>query len=184
MQALENLMLSGAFKQCRPERAETLQYMILTVLFPVLYMVFIPLIKKRSDNSLFFSKKMLNLINFAIFLTFAFLVLIILLYSDTSYSSISLNLFCGNLAIAMIISLVVSVVFILIGSRNNKIVGCLYFLLALAFIAYVFAKLISKNYASSNRDYLVHHYYAWWYPIYNVFSSKTIGVDFNSIYGF
>ena len=33
MQALENLMLSGAFKQCRPERAETLQYMILTVLF-------------------------------------------------------------------------------------------------------------------------------------------------------
>lgn len=76
MQALENLMLSGAFKQCRPERAETLQYMILTVLFPVLYMVFIPLIKKRSDNSLFFSQKMLNLINFAIFLTFAFLVLI------------------------------------------------------------------------------------------------------------
>lgn len=127
---------------------------------------------------------MLNLINFAIFLTFAFLVLIILLYSDTSYSSISLNLFCGNLAIAMIISLVVSVVFILIGSRNKKNVGCLYFLLALAFIAYVFAKLISKNYASSNRDYLVHHYYAWWYPIYNVFSSKTIGVDFNSIYGF
>lgn len=144
MQALENLMLSGAFKQCRPERAETLQYMILTVLFPVLYMVFIPLIKKRSDNSLFFSQKMLNLINFAIFLTFAFLVLIILLYSDTSYSSISLNLFCGNLAIAMIISLVVSVVFILIGSRNKKNVGCLYFLLALAFIAYVFAKLISK----------------------------------------
>ncbi|MFR1993881.1 MAG: hypothetical protein ACLS26_10545 [Eubacterium sp.] len=84
----------------------------------------------------------------------------------------------------MIISLVVSVVFILIGSRNKKNVGCLYFLLALAFIAYVFAKLISKNYASSNRDYLVHHYYAWWYPIYNVFSSKTIGVDFNSIYGF
>lgn len=184
MQALENLMLSGAFKQCRPEKAETLQYMILTVLFPVLYMVFIPLIKKRSDNSLFFSQKMLNLINFAIFLTFAILVLIILLYSDTSYSSISLNLFCGNLAIAMIISLVVSVVFILIGSRNKKNVGCLYFLLALAFIAYVFAKLISKNYASSNRDYLVHHYYAWWYPIYNVFSSKTIGVDFNSIYGF
>ena len=60
----------------------------------------------------------------------------------------------------------------------------LIFLLALAFIVYVFAKLISKNYASSNRDYLVHHYYAWWYPIYNVFSSKTIGVDFNSIYGF
>ncbi len=57
-------------------------------------------------------------------------------------------------------------------------------MLALAFIAYVFAKLISKNYASSNRDYLVYHYYAWWYPIYNVFSSKTIGVDFNSIYGF
>lgn len=87
---------------------------------------------------------MLNLINFAIFLTFAFLVLMILLYSDTSYSSISLNLFCGNLAIVMIISLVVSVVFILIGSRNKKNVGCLYFLFALAFIAYVFAKLISK----------------------------------------
>ena len=127
MQALENLMLSGAFKQCRPERAETLQYMILTVLFPVLYMVFIPLIKKRSDNSLLFSQKMLNLINFAIFLTFAFLVLMILLYSDTSYSSISLNLFYGNLAIVMIISLVVSVVFILIGSRNKKNVGCLCF---------------------------------------------------------
>ncbi len=61
MQALENLMLSGAFKQCRPERAETLQYMILTVLFPVLYMVFIPLIKKRSDNSLFLVKKCLIL---------------------------------------------------------------------------------------------------------------------------
>ena len=75
-------------------------------------------------------------------------------------------------------------IFGLNSSRNKKNVGCLYFLLALAFIAYVFAKLISKNYASSNRDYLVHHYYAWWYPIYNVFSSKTIGVDFNSIYGF
>lgn len=145
MQALENLLLSGAFKQCRPERAETLQYMILTVLFPVLYMVFIPLIKKRSDNSLFFSQKMLNLISFAIFLTFAFLVLMILLYSDTSYSSISLNLFHGNLAIVMIISLVVSVVFILIGSRIKKNVGCLYFFVCIGVYCLCFCKVDFKK---------------------------------------
>ena len=52
MQALENLMLSGAFKQCRPERAETLQYMILTVLFPVLYMFDVSVF--GFDNSVVF----------------------------------------------------------------------------------------------------------------------------------
>ena len=65
---LKRTVIPNVLAECKPERAENLQYYLLTVLFPVLYLCFIPLFRKISQSYLL--KRSIQIGNFVQYLLY------------------------------------------------------------------------------------------------------------------
>ena len=184
---LKRTVIPNVLAECKPERAENLQYYLLTVLFPVLYLCFIPLFRKISNKKpeLFTEKKYSNW-EFCTIFIILILATLILTMSDTPYTAISGSYCYGYSLPVWIVSAILIIYPIWLGRRtqHNLFNYSIYWALAIAILIIAFVKISSKNYMATDNSYLTHHYYAWWYPIFKVSDGQTIGVDFNNIYGF
>ena len=56
--------------------------------------------------------------------------------------------------------------------------------ISLSFLIFVFYAVSRYDYSATELYHNLHHYNAWWFPIYKVGSGMTIGTDFTNLYGF
>lgn len=184
---LKRIVIPEVFAECKPERAENLQYYLLTVLFPVLYLCFIPLFRKMCKKSpKMFTEIKYSYWEFASVFIVGILAILVLKVSDTPYTVIT-DYYCyGHGFPIWLVSALLIIYPLWLGNKiqRNTFYGFIYWILAIAILAFAFLKISSKNYMATDNFYLTHHYYAWWYPIFKVSNGQTIGVDFNNIYGF
>lgn len=164
------------------ERAEKLQYMICTVAFPLLYIGFHYLMQRIKIRQVLEEKiDKLELILFLLFIVVAIFIFYVnpfyLEVFDISHK-LSRNI---RFFVFWVILGIISVYKYEITSRK-RIINCIIFILALAVIFYAAWLYITNTYYFGNLG-TSHHFDAYFYPVYKVFSGQTPLVDFKSIYG-
>lgn len=183
----KQIIIPEVLAECKPERAENLQYYLLTILFPVLYLCFIFVFRKISKKSpMMFTEKKYSIWEFVSVFIVGILIILVLKKSDTPYDYIN-NYYCYGYGLPVWLLSALLIVFPLwLGdkTRRKTLCGIIYWMLAAAILVFAFVRISSKNYMATDDYYLTHHYYAWWYPIFKVSTGQTIGIDFNNIYGF
>ena len=177
----KELLMPGAFHELAPEPLEMPQYALTIVLLPCLYLAANAFFKRIPAE-----KQRLNSVLFVVFD-------VILLASAGCIGlyqvTVTTNYNYGFLALGMLLA-----VFLLLacylesrqyGKVSGEFLGKLCFLVIFAvslclgfYLTYRVNRMLQANY------YSMHHFYAWWYPVYKVSSGMTIGVDFNCLYGF
>lgn len=90
----KQIIIPEVLAECKPERAENLQYYLLTILFPVLYLCFIFVFRKISKKSpMMFTEKKYSIWEFVSVFIVGILIILVLKKSDTPYDYIN-NYYC------------------------------------------------------------------------------------------
>ncbi len=163
-----------------PEKSETYQYIIISGLFPILFCLFYSVFSNKINNSNF--TKLSRIIYPSELLLFLILFIIV----TSKKAKFFWVLFPKFNIILMILSVtaIISIVFLFKESKNKsyKIINSGIFFFGVITVFFTSWLYISNDYFFNS--YTIHHFDAYYYPVYEVFHGKTLVVDFNSLYGF
>ncbi len=177
-----DLILPGLIKGCMPEPLEMIQYATTIILMPITFLI--------SYSALMRKTKSLESFGFYGLTEGSVVSLILILYIAVYLVVYSCSPGSFNFKIYhAFICIIIAAVFVLLckkaeNIKNKKVAKILLVFAGAAIVSYGFYRLSSINYMLQDRAYCQHHFYAWWYPVYKVYSGNTIGVNFNNIYGF
>ncbi|MBO5359348.1 MAG: hypothetical protein J6B25_00760 [Clostridia bacterium] len=181
-----DVLLPNILAECRPEK-DIVAYAAFVVLFPVLYALFICLIRKIADNGNSSLKQSMSYTVSSLWLfgiSAAFATFIFSLYFGYDYADKYLY---GKDKFWLVLVCAVFVWVVCYAhckgkySAANEIAAVAVNISFLLFVLYAIGK---YNYMFSGSFYNLHHYSAWWNPIYKVGSGLTLGDGFNELYGF
>lgn len=173
-------------KDFAPEKSETCQYLILSVLFPILfcifYMIFSNTIKKNGMHNL----------SSVAYPTELVLICVVSIWSmlENYYGVEGFSYTTNVILTAMIVVCIViwAVMLTLMSIYHEKIAKFrkkIYIPVLLTGIAAtIFASwfYLTDNYFFNG--FTLHHFEAYFYPVFEVYNGKTLLVDFTSLYGF
>ncbi len=173
---LYNLPLDAFY----PEKSETYQYMIISVSFPILFCLFYLILSNKINN--------FNFMKLSKIIYPTELLLFLILFSAVTikkYKFFWVLFPKFNIAL-MILSIIIilTTVFLFKESTNKsyKIINIGIFIFGVITVFFTSWLFISNNYFFN--EYTIHHFDAYYYPVYEVLNGKTLDVDFNSLYGF
>ena len=181
-----DVLLPNVLAECKPER-DIVAYGVFVVLFPVLYAVLIHLTRRLFDNgdSLLNPSWPRNVVLLWDLLVAAIATTYIRsLFSNPDYADKYLY---GSDRIFLALICAVFLFAICFAHRKgrfltaNRIAAVV---VSVAFVLFVLYVAGNYNYMFSGTFYNLHHYSAWWNPIYKVGSGMTLGDGFNELYGF
>jgi hypothetical protein len=168
------------------EHSEMLQYMVCTVTFPIFYILYVLILRNVQFNRFHLdAAKMQQFYNVLFLFTacaITFLVAVNLFYIGAFGFSRS-NLI--RLLSPLVFGLIGTVCAIWLERKPN--VRLLNIVLALIGVLFVFLfawRFITKTYVFDNCLTVTHHFDAYFYPVYKVFSGQTPLIDFKNLYGF
>ncbi len=182
----DKLLLPNTLENCLPEN-DLVAYAAFVVIFPVCYVLFMHLFRRLfGDFSPLRHAKLINAVDFlwSAAVSFAALAFVAIIYIHPDYAN---RYFYGRDKILLV--LICALFLFAVGfaySRNklrtvNEISAVVIGVLFLLFVLYTMG---NHNYMYSYSAYNIHHYSAWWFPIYKVGSGLTLGDGFNELYGF
>lgn len=162
------------------ERPERCQYMVLTVLFPIVYMLFYALLRRvRIRPGVLFACEVLYPVGFA--------AAVYLFYHtsslDTFFISKSAYYFDPMLAVLFSTLCLLLLALYPVMSRTARLVQNSMCMSACIVFALVVAGLYVTQCYYNNVNTL-HHFDAYYYPVFEVYHGKTLLYDFNDLYGF
>jgi len=166
-----------------PETSEKLQYIICTLSFPILYILFHLWFRNYSikGNALLINGRLK-------FLEIVFIVegIIFINYIDPFYvSTITLSedwwIILGYTVFGMLLFAISMNIFNNI--QDKRTVAVFLFMIILVFIFFL-AKLYVTSSYFNNNVFVSRHFDAYFYPVYKVYCGQTPLVDFNCLYGF
>lgn len=165
------------------ERSERVQYMVLTVLFPVVYYFSFKIIRKVN-----FSFDTLKAGTTCYIISSIFMLLFFLFINNTNlfyFSNIlSVNpIEYGILAIFLSTGLLYYQ-YNFCGKVNNIKKFVDFFILFTCILTSLLTAWLFLTNTYMFNDFMILHANAYFYPIYKVFSGQTILTDFNCLYGF
>ncbi len=177
------------------ERSEKLQYMICTVSFPVLYLVFhFALRKVRWSVSEANVQRILSVLFIAAVFGILWIVYIKPFYLDAfslrlkshyQYEFV-LNrltatdiLFAGGCGVLCCLCL-----YYYAKKPGHRTIDRLLFLVGLAFVLLAAWRYVTKTYIFDGDWFTTYHFDAYFYPVYKVYSGQTPLIDFKNLYGF
>ncbi|MBR6034100.1 MAG: hypothetical protein IKP28_05155 [Clostridia bacterium] len=163
------------------EKSELLQYIVLTISFPILFMISYKIINKVTYSKTSKLNVINNIMNSMIMVVLGLIILAIIICGNFAPG---INCYIANHNfIAFVFSYAMFVIlfqsYIKYKSKITDIIvyGLMY---SLFFIfAYLF---VLPNFEQDY--YMAHHFDAYYYPVYKTLSGLTIGIDFNCIYGY
>lgn len=159
------------------KQSEKLQYMVLTVLCPLLFFVFYKVIDSINFK---INIQKINKLIYPISLIIASVLFYITFKNHTVY--LKNLLIKDNVIIFLIISSIIFAL-ILLYEYYNKISNITNFvMIGIIIISIIMFALLYVCRFYSAPD--LHHFDAYFYPVYKVYSGQTILVDFNCLYGF
>ncbi|MBQ3499608.1 MAG: hypothetical protein IJA87_10835 [Clostridia bacterium] len=185
LSAFQGSLLPSVLKDCLPER-DIIGYAAFAVIFPLLCTAFIHLFRKLFSDG---SKLRIGFCEATDFLWSAFvfafgMAMLAAFYLHPYYADrflfgrnkFFLALICAAFAFAVCFAY----------RRNlfksaNEIAAVI---LGTAFLILVMYAVGKYDYMLSYSSYNLHHYSAWWNPVYKVGSGLTLGDGFNELYGF
>lgn len=177
------VLLPDLLKACMPEPYEMPQYALFLVLYPVAFLAFYRLLSKRTykNPEVKLNKYvMLNFLTlFILFIVSVFLYLISFDYYWDKMCGLTPDNAVVSIGAAYLLSLLLKSVSSL-SLKKQRIAFCI--IAASAVLVYLICAL-RVDYFHMQVEGNQHHFYAWWYPIYKVLSGKTVGVDFENLYG-
>lgn len=185
-------VLPKLLESCRPEPFEMLQYAITVVTLPLSYLFFNSLISKRIRISPEKAQYLYNLMQAG--LIFAVVILSFSVYF-LMYDFFNIPHYAGNgefyrflrinrVGYCFLVEAVTIAIMLIIKKINSqKFEKILFWIMAIAVITYCGICTARIRHIYNSEEYNLHHFYAFWYPIYKVFSGKTPGIDFENIYG-
>lgn len=158
-----------------PEKSEFIQYAVLTVSFPLLFILFYKIIDNKINIK---NNKVEKYIDYVIVIGILLLSVIIFaiknVYIEQTILKNNFILFCIGL-------IIISGIMVLYSKHQNKIDTLVYLMIAIL-IGIISWAHINPSYDQSL--YMIHHVDAYFYPIYKINSGLVAGIDFNSIYGY
>ena len=177
-----DLVLPTLLDDCAPEPLEMPMYAAAIILMPASFLGFYSLFIKRKESingfSLYGALECAS-VSFLVILSVAATIATYAYFYDFFTTKWYHYLICFCLALGFCFLFSKSELL-----KNKKAKKWLYVLGWAIIIVYTFYKISSINYMMQDTHHVQLHYYAWWYPVYKVYSGNTIGVDFNNIYGF
>ncbi len=185
LSAFQGMLLPSVLEECKPER-DIIGYGAFAVLFPLLHTVFIHILRKLFSDRFKLSEKASGGIDFlwsgAIF---AFAAAGIAAFYLHSYYADRYLFGRSKLPLAIICAVFVfAVCFVHRRNRFRSANEIAAVILGVAFLVLVMYAVGKYNYMFSYSSYNLHHYSAWWNPVYKVGSGLTLGDGFNELYGF
>lgn len=185
MSAFQGLMLPSVLEECKPER-DIIGYGAFAVLFPLLHTVFIHIFRKLFTDRIKLSEKVSKVIDFlwsgAIF---AFAAAGIAAFYLHPYYADRYLFGRSKLPLALICAVFIfAVCFVYRRKRLRSANEIAAVILGVAFLVLVMYAVGKYNYMLSYTSYNLHHYSAWWNPVFKVGSGLTLGDGFNELYGF
>lgn len=186
-------VLPRLLEDCQPEPFEMIQYALTVITMPLAYLFFNNLLSKRWKIKPEKSQYWYNLLQAGMAL---FVVLLGVSIYLVMYDYFNVPFYTGDgefykrfnvkvMGYCFIIEAAILLLIYLVRRLDNKkLEKIAFFTVFLVFTIYCGVSVLRINYIQLNADYNLHHFYAFWYPIYKVFSGKTPGVDFENIYGF
>lgn len=175
------ILLPHRLVHCFPEPLEMPQYAVAAVLIPVVFLVSYCVLKK------FIKKQPPALINYV---RFAFLALISEVSLLAFYVTRDGHYYIGVLfKLAFLLLIPVTAVVLLavvLAEKHNKQkpYSILFFAVMAVIFIYSIYRIATMSFEYQMHKVNFHHFYAVWYPIAKVNAGQTVGVDFNSLYGF
>ena len=161
------------------EKSEKLQYMISVITFPFIFFGFYLLFKKFIKN---FNEKIYKFI----ILSEIIIGLIVFIIS-TAFSAGVKEIYYLNFANILIPIFGILIFFLVFNLYNKKeeykkLITCASFIIGILFIYQTFNFYNIKSLAFTG--FTLHHFEAYFYPVYKTLSGMTPGVDFRNLYGF
>lgn len=169
-----------------PEKSEKIQYMALTVLFPILFLLFCKLFE-RLKIGVQMAGKIFLCLSGGLFAGVLVLFFYIERYNPRMYENVNILLLKP---ITFLIFLFLSFLWLLYGyGSSNKWMAKIQKFSDYIFLFAPLLLIVLIGYMYVNPTYSQSHYLAWhadayYYPIHKVNSGLTPGIDFNSLYGF
>lgn len=162
------------------ERSEFLQYAVLTVMFPILYLLFskiVTMLGNKLESKINLNYEKVLRIILVVFSIIAILIVCMVLYNNIDYIKGLIKQ--GNLEFMIFIIILGLIALYLYKNTKGHIIIYTLIIISILGIAYLY---VTPKYEIS-RDVLMHvdAYYA---PILKIISGLTPGIDFNSIYGY
>ena len=173
-------------KDFTPENSETYQYMFLSVMFPILFfslfMIFSNYSKKRDLRPLYVIIYPLQF----------FMVCVLSIWSVLGnycgligLSTLENYIYTGLMVISIIMASLMLSMFCVYKENTKRVKDILKIPVLVIGIAVSLGAswlYIARSYLFNS--YTLHHFDAYYYPVFEVFHGKTLLVDFNSLYGF
>ena len=160
------------------EKSEFICYVVLTITFPLIFLVLYSLLRKKFNN---IKIKRIKIINKVIFIISVIILTLLLIYGCwyySSYTSVGLVIKCH---LIMYILFVIFVIFFLFKYEEYKKIR--YFLIFIVFVFIIWISSLFITHDFSQNGYVLHHFDAYYYPIVKIQNGLTPLVDFNSLYG-
>lgn len=162
------------------EKSETIQYIVMTISFPLLFIAFYKLINKIKLKT---DEKSIKIIEWSsLILTLALAIKVF--KANTFYLEKSI-LYGNFLLFSLLFLLVIALIFFynkVKSEKNLKVFNAVIFTGISIFIGVIAFLYINHTY--TQNTYIAHHATAYFYPIHKINCGLTPGVDFDSIYGY
>ncbi len=163
------------------EKSEMMCYIYITIFFPILFILFFQILMKIKIKV---NPKVIYIIDGCSIVALGGLIVRTLILNDYYRNIIFLN---GNKLVFFILfySIIVASLFLykkISKTKNLKFFNIIIY--SVIAIVIVTTSYIYINNSYSQNAYDVHHTDAYLYPIYKVNNGLTLGIDFNSIYGY
>ena len=177
----KDLLMPDIFKRLAPEPLEMPQYALTVFLLPCLYLAFHSLFKRISAEK--------ERLNFALALTLDVLLLIAAVGVGIYGVETAINFNFTFLPVGALLAVFIIVAWHMENRQYGRLSGealgkVFFFLIFAASLILGFYLTYRVNHMLQDSANSMHHFYAWWYPVYKVGSGMTIGVDFDCLYGF
>ncbi len=185
LSSFQGLLLPDVLENCLPER-DMIGYAAFVVMYPLLHTAFIRLFRRlfsAESKPVLKSCAIVDFLWSAAVFVFGFAMLAVF-YMHPYYAD--RFLFGRNkLPLAVICAVFVfAVCFVHKRKRLRAANEIAAVILGVAFLVLVMYAVGKYNYTLSYSSYNLHHFSAWWNPVYKVGSGLTLGDGFNELYGF
>ncbi len=171
-----------------PEKPETCQYVILSVLFPILFCAFYKLFSARKGGTGYMASEWSTVIYPTGLASITVISIWSILgnYNGVQGFSTLINTLFTILVIVVIVLWAVLLAGLSICHESSRslreIVRIPVLLIGIMATLAVSWLYVTDHYFINS--YTLHHFDAYYYPVFEVFSGKTLLLDFNSLYGF
>lgn len=177
----QELLMPNTARYLSPEPLEMPQYVLTIVLLPSLYLLFDRLFGRIPVGRQYDSLILVVVFDLILLLAAG----VIGVYQAVGTPDFSLIFMAVSVLLAVFVEIVCDKTERKIGRISAASVGRIWFFLVFAASIILGFYLVCRvNRMLQDSYFSVHHFYAWWYPVYKVGSGMTIGVDFDCLYGF